>query len=79
MFLEKLTDNWIMQKFFKKITILSDGSLSFSYELTTNLNEFITYSFEDEKNFFLNKKKITRRFNSKQSLFYKKKYLNLKK
>lgn len=68
-----------MQKFFKKITILSDGSLNFSYELTTNLNEFITYSFEDEKNFFLNKKKITRRFNSKQSLFYKKKYLNLKK
>lgn len=68
-----------MEKFFKKINILSDGSLSFSYELTTNLNELITYNLDDEKNFFLNKKKKTRRFDSKQSLFYKKKYLNSKK
>lgn len=68
-----------MKKLFKKINILSDGSLNFSYELTTNFNELISYNLDDEKNFFLNKKKKTRRFNSKQSLFHKKKYLSSKK
>jgi len=65
-------------KFAQKMFILSNGSLYFCYELITNNNEFVTINLDDEKNFFLNKKKKVRQFDSKHSLKYKKKYFKQK-
>ena len=61
-------------KTIKKIFILSNGSLFFCEELVTNNTEFVSLNLEDEKNFFLNKKKKVRQFDAKYSLKYKKKY-----
>jgi hypothetical protein len=61
-------------KFVKKIFVLSNGSLYFCYELVTNSNELVTLKLEDEKNFFLNKKKKVSKFDYKYYLKYKKKY-----
>lgn len=61
-------------KFVKKILILSDGSLSFCYELIKNTNLLVTFNIEDDKNFFLNKKKKKRQFDSKYASKFKKKY-----
>lgn len=65
-------------KFIRKIYILSDGSLYFSYELQTSDNTFVSCSVEDEKTFFLNKKNRVRQLNLKSSLEYKKKYFKQK-
>lgn len=63
-------------KFIRKIYISSNGSLYFDRELQIFNNKFVSCVLEDEKNFFLNKKKKIRQFNFKSSLKYKKKYFN---
>lgn len=63
-------------KTFKIITIASDGSLTFSYSsMTLGLNKFIYCLRQDEKNFSFNQKKSKVNTDSKQSSYYKKKYL----
>lgn len=64
-------------KFVKKINISSDGSLYFCYQPVTNPeNERIIFKTEDDKNFFFNKKKKFKQFDSRQFYSYKKKYFN---
>lgn len=64
-------------KVFKCIIIASDGSLSFSHYSETSLNgKFVNFQKQDDKNFFLNQKEHKKNIDSKQSVYYKKKYLN---
>lgn len=64
-------------KFVKKINISSDGSLYFCYQSVTNPEiERIFLKTEDDKNFFFNKKKKVKQFDSKQFYSYKKKYFS---
>ena len=63
-------------KVFKTITVSSDGSYYFSnlgeISLTNNL---VVFQKQDDKNFNLNQKKGQNVVDSKQSFYYKKKYL----
>ena len=63
-------------KVFKTITVSSDGSYYFSnlgeISLTNNL---VVFQKHDDKNFSFNKKKSQSIIDSKQSSYYKKKYL----
>ena len=63
-------------KTFKNISIASDGSLYFCYttELSRSTN-LISFQKHDEKNFNFNRKKAKNNIDSKQSSYYKKKYL----
>ena len=63
-------------KFIRKICISSNGSVYFDKELQIPNSTPVFCALEDEKSFFLNKKKKKRQFNFKSSLKYKKKYLN---
>ena len=63
-------------KIFKNINIASNGSLYFCYnvELACSTNP-INFQNQDEKNFNFNQKKVKGNIDSKQSSYYKKKYL----
>lgn len=63
-------------KTFKNINIASNGSLYFCYnsELAYPTNP-ISFQNQDEKNFNFNQKKVKSNIDSKQSSYYKKKYL----
>lgn len=62
-------------KFVKTINVASDGSLHFSYQMINNVNsKVVVLKNEDEKNFFFNKKKMVKKFDTKQFSYYKKKY-----
>lgn len=63
-------------KTFKNIHISSNGSLYFCYNAEMlHPNEPITFLKQDEKNFNFNQKKVKSNVDSKQSSYYKKKYL----
>ena len=63
-------------KAFKSIIISSDGSYYFSYIRETSLiNKSIVFQKQDDKNFSFNKKKGQNIVNSKQSSYFRKKYL----
>ena len=63
-------------KTFKTIKIFSDGSFNFVYNSeASDSNKFICYLKQDEKTFSFNQKKIKTNIESKQSSYYKKKYL----
>jgi hypothetical protein len=63
-------------KVFKIITISSNGSYYFSNvgEISLN-NKLVIFQKQDDKNFSFNKKKRQTVIDSKQSSYYKKKYL----
>lgn len=62
-------------KFFKTLEILSDGSCIFSYKSTiATKNRLITLLKNDNKNFYLNQKKIKSSIDSANSSLYKKRY-----
>lgn len=64
-------------KSFKSINISSDGSLYVSFQNSVEQNfEQIIFKKKDDKNFNLNQKINKYNMDSKQSIFYKKKYLN---
>lgn len=63
-------------KFIRKICISSNGSLYFDRTLILPSSTLVSCVLEDEKNFFLNRKKKTRKLNFKSSLKYKKKYFH---
>jgi hypothetical protein len=58
----------------KTISLLSDGSLNVSFKGFLNNKQFIVNE-KDNKNFYLNKKKVVKKVNSEFSSKYKKKYL----
>jgi hypothetical protein len=63
-------------KLFKKTQVFSNGSYSFCYELKISVkNSFTVFQKHDDKNFYLNQKKITSSIDSENSLYYKKRYL----
>lgn len=63
-------------KTFKNINISSDGSLYLSYNAEIlSPNKSVTFQKQDEKNFNFNQKKVKNTIDSKQSSYYKKKYL----
>jgi hypothetical protein len=63
-------------KIFKIITVFSDGSYSFSSAGETSLtNKLIIFQKQDDRNFSLYQKKGQVIIDSKQSFYYKKKYL----
>lgn len=63
-------------KTFKNINISSDGSLYFFYNTEIlYLNKSVIFEKQDEKNFSFNQKKVKTHVDSKQSSYYKKKYL----
>jgi hypothetical protein len=61
-------------KLFKSITISSDGSFYFQYNLSKRKNNAI-FKKKDDKNFKLNQKRISNKSTFKQSINSKKKYL----
>jgi len=63
-------------KTFKNINIASNGSIYFCYnaELSGSTNP-INFQKQDEKNFNFNQKKVKSNIDSKQSSYYKKRYL----
>jgi len=63
-------------KTFKNINIASNGSLYFCYnaELSSS-TKLVNFQKQDEKNFTFNQKKVKNSLNSKQSSYYKKRYL----
>lgn len=63
-------------KIFKIITVFSDGSSSFSYVGEMSLtNKLIIFQKQDDRNYNFNQKKGQILVDSKQSSYYKKKYL----
>ena len=63
-------------KVFKIINVSSDGSYYFSDLGETSLiNKLVVFQKHDDKNFSFNKKKSQSIIDSKQSSYYKKKYL----
>ena len=63
-------------KNFKSINISSNGSLYFCYNMEFSLNnKLAVFQKQDDKNFSLNQKKAKSKIESKQSSYYKKKYL----
>jgi len=63
-------------KFFKNINIASNGSLYFRYNAELMCpDNFINFQKQDEKNFNFNQKKAKSNIDSKQSSYYKKRYL----
>jgi hypothetical protein len=63
-------------KLFKIIKVFSDGSYFFSVVGETSLtNKLVVFQKQDDKNFNLNQKKGQITLDSKQSSYYKKKYL----
>lgn len=63
-------------KAFKSITISSDGSYFFSKTKETLLpNKLVIFLKQDDKSFSFNKKEGQTVIDSKQSSYYKKKYL----
>lgn len=63
-------------KIFKIITVFSDGSFSFSSAGEILLtNKLVIFQKQDERSFSLNQKKGQIILDSKQSFYYKKKYL----
>lgn len=63
-------------KVFKNIKISSDGSFYFfnSGKITLS-NKLVSFKKQDDKNFRFNQKKKQAMVDSKQSSYYKKKYL----
>lgn len=63
-------------KTFKIITVSSDGSYFFSTVGETSLtNKLVVYQKQDDRNFSFNQKKGQISVDSKQSSYFKKKYL----
>lgn len=63
-------------KTFKNINIASNGSLYFCYNAElSGSNKLINFQKQDEKNFNFNQKKVKSNIDSKQSSYYKKRYL----
>jgi hypothetical protein len=63
-------------KIFKTIVISSDGSYYFLNSGETSLsNKLVFFNKKDDKNFNFNQKKKQSIVDSKQSSYYKKKYL----
>ena len=63
-------------KTFKNIHISSNGSLYFYYNAEILYpNKSVTFQKQDEKNFNFNQKKAKSNIDSKQSSYYKKRYL----
>lgn len=63
-------------KIFKVITVFSDGSYCFSSAGETSLtNKLVIFQKQDDRNFSFNQKKNQIIIDSKQSSYYKKKYL----
>ena len=63
-------------KIFKIITVFSDGSYSFSQAGNTSLtNKLVIFQKQDDRNSNFNQKKGQVTVDSKQSSYYKKKYL----
>jgi len=63
-------------KTFKSINIASNGSLYFCYNAElSGLTKPVNFQKQDEKNFNFNQKKVQSNIDSKQSSYYKKKYL----
>ena len=63
-------------KIFKIITVFSDGSYSFSLTGDTSLtNKLVIFQKQDDRNSSFNQKKGQVTIDSKQSSYYKKKYL----
>lgn len=60
---------------FKCVRILSDGSLNISYKYYSNPKKILIYE-KDNKNFYLNKKKILNNVSMESSSNYKKNILN---
>jgi hypothetical protein len=73
----KLTDKSLEKmKIFKIITVFSDGSFSYSSAGETSLtNKLFIFQKQDDRNFSFNQKKGQVVIDSKQSSYYKKKYL----
>ena len=64
-------------KVFKIITVSSDGSYFFSTAGETSItNKLVVYQKQDDRNFSFNQKKGQILTDSKQSSYFKKKYLN---
>jgi hypothetical protein len=63
-------------KTFKNINIASNGSLYFYHNAEILYpNKSINFQRQDEKNFNFNQKEVKSTMDSKQSYYYKKKYL----
>lgn len=63
-------------KTFKTIIVFSDGSYSFSLIKEASLsNKLVIFQKQDDRNFSFNQKKGQSVIDSKQSSYYKKKYL----
>jgi len=63
-------------KTFKNINVASNGSVYFCYAAElSGLNKSVNFQKQDEKNFNFNQKKVKSNIDSKQSSYYKKKYL----
>jgi hypothetical protein len=63
-------------KIFRIILISSDGSYSFSNSGETSLtSKLVIFQKQDDKNFSFNQKKGQSIIDSRQSSYYKKKYL----
>ena len=63
-------------KFFKSISVSSNGSLYFCYKTETFLDgKFINIQKRDDKNFNFNQKKSVDKIESRYSFYYKKRYL----
>lgn len=63
-------------KILKIITVFSDGSSSFSFSGEMSLtNKLIVFQKQDDRNYSFNQKKGQTITDSKQSSYYKKKYL----
>ena len=63
-------------KIFKTITVSSDGSYLFSQAGETSVtNKLVIFQKQDDRNFSFNQKKGQVTIDSKQSSYYKKKYL----
>jgi len=73
--LVKLIDNYIMKLVScKTVNLLSDGSLNIYFKGFLS-NKQLLVNDKDNKNFYLNKKKIVKKVHSELSTEYKKKYL----
>ena len=63
-------------KTFKNINISSNGSIYFCYNTEISYpNKLVTFQKQDEKNFNFNQKEVKNNLDSRQSSYYKKKYL----
>ena len=63
-------------KTFKTINISSDGSFYFCQNVESSLNgKVFIFQKQDDKNFSFNQKKAKGNVESRQSSYYKKKYL----